>query len=495
MSAPGGRTYLVQIDVVADEYVTILENGDLVLEDAVTGDYVCVSPDELEAFAQTDPPHTAHIAACIRRDLLDDTHDRCGWEWTQRPGDGCWYRLGQCPSCSEHAQHEPAANSENANVKLHTFAVHHVWVELLAGAQYGGRAHNVYTQAIAGTSAQAPVGVWEQNGSAQYRPGFAPAAEVLDAMRHELEHLDIETWVDQRDAKHGTWGDGWSVIHSALSADDLLQSLHSSFVDTNPPITPEQNPPEQIRDATMTATELDEPLQGGDQVPEYRPAARFVIAQSWWIASELVRRHPELLIHESHPGGGMYDCLTLLAAQTRMPVAQINRAGSIQVNAASDFSARWDQVFSAPSPHALVKQIEAAAGLRQPARTPRSTRRGLSYRFIAAALNMTVNDRHAWDARNEFIDAADWWPGDAELHGYLETFPKATADLSSTPQIGLWHEPQSHFWALLRAEEPVALVSIEGKVYIRDRTIDLRSEYSTGKPMQLIVATVLSEFT
>ncbi|WP_454116041.1 TY-Chap2 family putative peptide chaperone [Microbacterium aurum] len=40
------------------------------------------------------------------------------------------------------------------------------------------------------------------------------------------------------------------------------------------------------------------------------PATRFVIAQSWWIASELVRRHPDLVIHESHPGGGMYDCLT-----------------------------------------------------------------------------------------------------------------------------------------------------------------------------------------
>ena len=493
MSAPRGRTYRIQIDVIAEEYVTILDNGDFVLEDAVTGDYVAVSFDELESFALSDPPYTAHIVECIRRDLLDDTHDQCGWEWTRQSGSNSWYRPGQCPSCSRATASKPSADLKDANEQLPLFAVHHVWVELLDGERYGTRTRNVYNKALAGTSAQAPVGVWDQNGNAQYRLGFAPAAEVLNAMRHELERLTIETWADQRDAKHGTWGDGWSVIRSALSADELLQSLHSAFVDNNPPIRTEQDARERVRGEAEAVHEADQPLEG-EQMPEYHPAARFVIAQSWWIASELVRRHPDLVIHESHPGGGMYDCLTLLTAEALTPLAQINRAGTIQVSGARDFSVPWDQVISAPSPHATVKQVEAAAGLLPSERTPRSTRKALAYRFIAAALNATVNDRYAWDARNEFIDTADWWPGDAELHGYLEPFSRATADLGSTPRIGLWHEPESHFWGLLRAEEPVALVSIEGKVYVRDRTIDLRSEYSTGKSMQLIVATVLAEF-
>lgn len=493
MSAPRGRIYRIQIDVIAEEYVTILDNGDFVLEDAVTGDYVAVSSDELESFALSDPPYTAHIVECIRRDLLDDTHDQCGWEWTRQSGSNSWYRAGQCPSCSRATESKPSADLRGANEQLPLFAVHHVWVELLDAERYGTPTRNVYNKALAGTSAQAPVGVWDQYGNAQYRLGFAPAAEVLDAMRHELEHLGIETWADQRDAKHGTWGDGWTVIRSALSADELLQTLHSAFVDNNPPIRTEQDARERVRGEAETAQEAHQPLEG-EQVPEYHPAARFVIAQSWWIASELVRRHPDLVIHESHPGGGMYDCLTLLAADARTPVAQINRAGSVQVSATSDFSVRWDQVMSAPSPHAVVKQIEAAAALRPPAHAPRSTRKTLAYRFIAAALNATFNDRHAWDARNEFIDTSDWWPGDAELHGYLETFPQAINDMRSSPQIGLWHEPESHFWALLRDEEPVALVSIESKLYVRDRTIDLRTEHSTGKSMQSIVATVLAEF-
>lgn len=492
MSAPRGRTYCVQIDVIAEEYVTILDNGDFVLEDAVTGNYVAVGSDELESFAQSDPPYTAHIVECIRRDLLDDTHDQCGWEWTRQSETNSWYRPGQCPSCSRATECKPSAGLRGANEQLPLFAVHHVWVELLDGERYGTPTRNVYNKALAGTSAQAPVGVWDQYGNAQYRLGFAPAAEVLDAMRHELEHLGIETWADQRDAKHGTWGDGWTVIRSALSADELLQTLHSAFVDNNPPIRTEQDAHEQVRGATPSATEIDQPLEG-EQVPEYHPAARFVIAQSWWIASELVRRHPDLVIHESHPGGGMYDCLTLLTAEALTPIAQVNRAGTIRASENSELSVRWDQVMSASSPHAIVKQIEAATGLRPPARTPASTHKVLAYRFVAAALHAAVNDRHAWDARNEFIDTADWWPGDAELHGYLAAFPHAIKDLRSTPHIGLWHEPESHFWALLRAEKPVALVSIEGKVYVRDRTIDLRSEYSTGKSMQLIVATVLAE--
>ncbi|HEY3545171.1 MAG TPA: hypothetical protein VGK17_03665 [Propionicimonas sp.] len=38
-------------------------------------------------------------------------------------------------------------------------------------------------------------------------------------------------------------------------------------------------------------------------------APRARIAQSWWIASELVRRNRALFVYGYHPGGGTYDCL------------------------------------------------------------------------------------------------------------------------------------------------------------------------------------------
>ncbi|MDT0179885.1 hypothetical protein Q9S36_06625 [Microbacterium sp. ARD31] len=99
MSASRGRTYLIQIDVISQEFVTILDDGSLVLEDAVTGDYVTLEVKDLDKFAASNPPYTAHVADCIRRDLLDDTHDLCGWEWTEQPQGHWWYRVGKCPKC------------------------------------------------------------------------------------------------------------------------------------------------------------------------------------------------------------------------------------------------------------------------------------------------------------------------------------------------------------------------------------------------------------
>ena len=101
MTAPRGRTYRLQVDVIAEEYVTILENGDLLIEDAVTSDPILVGHDRLDDFAESDPPYSSHIADCIRRELLAPLHDACEWQWAQQPEGGWWYRPGRCPTCGE----------------------------------------------------------------------------------------------------------------------------------------------------------------------------------------------------------------------------------------------------------------------------------------------------------------------------------------------------------------------------------------------------------
>lgn len=40
---------------------------------------------------------------------------------------------------------------------------------------------------------------------------------------------------------------------------------------------------------------------------------RLVGAQSWFVASELLRRHPSMTLIETHPGGGQNDCLSVVA--------------------------------------------------------------------------------------------------------------------------------------------------------------------------------------
>ena len=56
-------------------------------------------------------------------------------------------------------------------------------------------------------------------------------------------------------------------------------------------------------------------------------------ALSWKLVSELHRRHPKkFTVIETHPGGGMYDCLCLYAVNESTSIASLNRAGSFQVH-------------------------------------------------------------------------------------------------------------------------------------------------------------------
>lgn len=137
------------------------------------------------------------------------------------------------------------------------------------------------------------------------------------------------------------------------------------------------------------------------------PASRFVIAQSWWIASELVRRHPKLGLAETHPGGGMYDCLSLFATdgKHRRTLIDLNRVGRLHVHVNPDFEPlTWKEVHEATDPHEPVRRIEAGTGLKRPSPTPPTSPAALSYRVIARVLASMVNEKDTWDVRSEQLD-------------------------------------------------------------------------------------------
>lgn len=212
------------------------------------------------------------------------------------------------------------------------------------------------------------------------------------------------------------------------------------------------------------------------------PGQRQVIARSWWLAAELTRRHPELLVYEMHPGGGMYDVLALLGPPYMENPTRImlNRAGSIQVHVGNQMQAisTWREQLLSADPRDVLERIERAAGLPSVKKAAPSTQRVLAYRFVSQVLTITAGDRHAWDVRNEFDDnSGDWFDQVESLRGYLQRFPLAQADARMSPQVGLWSEPESHFWAILRDDIPVALVSIEGGLYVGSNQYDLMREY------------------
>ncbi len=49
-----------------------------------------------------------------------------------------------------------------------------------------------------------------------------------------------------------------------------------------------------------------------------RISASLIQAAAWWVAAELIRRHPDrLTVIETHHGGGIYDCLSIFRTSLR----------------------------------------------------------------------------------------------------------------------------------------------------------------------------------
>ena len=81
---------------------------------------------------------------------------------------------------------------------------------------------------------------------------------------------------------------------------------------------------------------------------EYRPSRQMEEIASWRLASEMVRRYPnKLSIIETHPGGGQYDCLTLISEVDGITI-HVNRGGSITIFSEDDreLAVPWSQSWS-----------------------------------------------------------------------------------------------------------------------------------------------------
>jgi hypothetical protein len=372
------------------------------------------------------------------------------------------------------------------------YAVHYAWIEDHA--------------------TKAPVGIWSEGGVSFYPAEMESHRKGGGQAETETAKMLWSHWVQKRTEYGSTYGASWRAIESDEPMATVLAEVQFLFFAVAHPVKkiliPDGENEESKEDFESLEEDPDasEEEEEEEEEEESHPAQRFILAQSWWVGAELVRRHPELILHESHPGGGQYDVLAAftLPYGKALTHVMLNRAGTMQVhlldghNGAPEVTriGTWAEALSAQSPHEMVKRIEHAAQLATTTKASKSAPRALAYRFIATLLTMTVNDRHVWDARNDFIDTSgdEWWPGDPEVHGFTDGFPGAREDFPSTPEIGLWQEPNSHFWALLRDEIPVALVSIEGRVYRKGVRLDLAHEYAAnGRRMLPLVASILGD--
>ena len=125
-------------------------------------------------------------------------------------------------------------------------------------------------------------------------------------------------------------------------------------------------------------------------------ADRFKLQQSWWLASELGRRHPHVWVERFMHANGPVLAAVDAGEGARARVFFDLQAGVRAYRGEDEAHWSWDTVFLCPGAHDTLKRIEATSGLGLPRRAPATTARSIVYRLIARLLAMHVDAARPW---------------------------------------------------------------------------------------------------
>ncbi|MCM3849995.1 hypothetical protein ND486_27775 [Pseudonocardia sp. DR1-2] len=221
------------------------------------------------------------------------------------------------------------------------------------------------------------------------------------------------------------------------------------------------------------------------------------MAQSWWIASQLVRRHPRLAIIETKPDFTAQDNLALIdsvvAPSSRGAVLEIDRNGSLGRSSEPELpSMTWREVFEAGDPFEPLTRLEATAGLASPAGNPRSGRKAVAYRLIARLLSTTLNDRRPLQVRSGYLQTfqlgSGCWPE-------LRHFPDVAAALDDVRTDDVDGQPGYRFWMLEHDHRLVAVLDTDARLYYADETsTDVYKRYRRTGSLTRTLGDTLGQF-
>lgn len=229
-----------------------------------------------------------------------------------------------------------------------------------------------------------------------------------------------------------------------------------------------------------------------------------VNSRSWWIATELCRRHARLSIGEWQDGGKPQDSLGIYDEVDGRLLVDINRAGDIWVAGAlsdagtasakgTDGATRrsWSQVFASPA-FATVLALEAAAGLRAPSRRLRTAGPLLGYRVVTAVVGRDATSSRPYDVRSAFPVG----PRSAVAEHLFRDFPEAGVARRTLEPVP-FGEATRGFWAFRHDGEAAHLLDPAGTLYSRDRDpVDLHAAYQNlGRDLWRLVGEVFGGYS
>ncbi|MDA7859224.1 hypothetical protein N9Z47_01005 [bacterium] len=218
---------------------------------------------------------------------------------------------------------------------------------------------------------------------------------------------------------------------------------------------------------------------------------------SWRLAVELWRRFPtQFKLIETHPGGGMYDCLTFWYLQGQGSRLQINREGSIHLSPGSNNRAKswpdWVEQMFADRNLQLLDEIGNALELKTPQRLPRSTPTTIVFRFIAEFLTHSFGRLEKWECRNGFHDTSGYSGGIRE--DWFERFPTIELDKKALDTTGSSFNQAYDYWFLLRDGVPMICLNTNGTtINVDGKRADLAELYRHEKRIWKLILTVAGE--
>jgi len=218
----------------------------------------------------------------------------------------------------------------------------------------------------------------------------------------------------------------------------------------------------------------DREFQGGGDLF----GSPLVEALSWGLASRLVRRHPTLRIVEEHPGGGQYDCLTIVGrGEGDFETIHLNRVGSAFVWSQGSswrwaWRGIWNELATSSDFRFGVELLEHHTGLARVDSTPPAEHHTVAYRLIAAALLANLGAQ-TWRASFDF--GGETWTG----------LP-----------VPSWVPRPDRSWLLHRDRQPVLAIDCDTGVAVRSdgRRFDLMAVYEVDRRISALMPVVLGPF-
>ena len=201
-------------------------------------------------------------------------------------------------------------------------------------------------------------------------------------------------------------------------------------------------------------------------------------ALSWKIVSEFMRCFPgKFRIIETHPGGGQYDCLSIVDGKDTV-LAYFNRKGRLTIFHKCDPST-FMAIDRSPPPVDIWKSfltldrsikehlshLLSLLNLTLPKPRPPSTPEILIYRFIAGVLKYTMYCGTRWGCRNGFVDTSGYGGGIAK--DYFTHFTKAKEHLRIRLPHDMFGNAAYRFWFLLKKNKPIVCLETSGIIWTK----------------------------